>query len=147
MGWLADLLKEIPSAARYKAELEELASEHDALKAENGSLKTENKNLRTELQQRAAQIHSLGVAAQKKQSEDRPQEEHDILVLLSKHERLTEQQVADHIGSKQKARLLLDRLKEPELVYARLGGFNSGDPTRYMLDDAGRAYLADRNLL
>lgn len=39
MGWLADLLKEIPSAARYKAELEELAAEHAALKKENAELK------------------------------------------------------------------------------------------------------------
>ena len=57
MGWLADLLKEIPSAARYKAELEQLASEHSALKAEN-------KNLRAELQQRAAKIHALQPAKQ-----------------------------------------------------------------------------------
>jgi len=39
MGWLADLLKEIPSAARYKAELEQLTSEHAALKEENTKLK------------------------------------------------------------------------------------------------------------
>ena len=50
MGWLADLLKEIPSAARYKSELEELASEHDALKSENGSLKTQNSDLRAQLE-------------------------------------------------------------------------------------------------
>lgn len=31
MGWVADLLKEIPSAARYKAELEEMASENETL--------------------------------------------------------------------------------------------------------------------
>ena len=40
MGWIADLLKEIPSAARYKFELEQLASEHSVLKSENGVLQT-----------------------------------------------------------------------------------------------------------
>ena len=33
MGWLADLLKEIPSAARYRTELEKLTSEHKSLES------------------------------------------------------------------------------------------------------------------
>ena len=39
MGWIADLLSEFPAAARYKIELEQLASEHEILKSENKSLK------------------------------------------------------------------------------------------------------------
>ena len=31
MGWIADLLKEIPSAARYKAELETMEKENGLL--------------------------------------------------------------------------------------------------------------------
>ncbi|OGP51311.1 MAG: hypothetical protein A2Y79_03810 [Deltaproteobacteria bacterium RBG_13_43_22] len=38
MGWIADLLKEIPSAARYKFELEQLENENLSLKTENGVL-------------------------------------------------------------------------------------------------------------
>jgi hypothetical protein len=39
MGWIADLLKEIPSAARYKVELDGMEKENASLKAENVSLK------------------------------------------------------------------------------------------------------------
>lgn len=53
MGWIADLLKEVPSAARYKAELDKLASDCDAVKSENAALKSrlqaveeENRNLK-----------------------------------------------------------------------------------------------------
>ena len=45
MGWIADLLKEIPSAARYKVELEAMAKE-------NSSLKSQVSNLRQELKRR-----------------------------------------------------------------------------------------------
>jgi DNA-binding MarR family transcriptional regulator len=38
MGWIADLLKEIPSAARYKAELEAMQTENAKLKEENARL-------------------------------------------------------------------------------------------------------------
>jgi len=40
VGWIADLLKEIPSAARYKSDLEVLESEHAALKSENAVLQS-----------------------------------------------------------------------------------------------------------
>ena len=40
MGWIADLLQEIPSAAHYRIKLEQLASEHDALQSENAVLKS-----------------------------------------------------------------------------------------------------------
>ena len=52
MGWIADLLKEVPSAARYKSELESMEKENTTLKAQIGNLKTENANLRQEIQRR-----------------------------------------------------------------------------------------------
>jgi hypothetical protein len=52
MGWITDLLKEIPSAARYKYELETMEKENTALKAQVDILKTENANLRQEIQRR-----------------------------------------------------------------------------------------------
>ena len=52
MGWIADLLKEIPSAARYKAELEEMEKENTGLKSENAVLKSQVVDLRQEIQRR-----------------------------------------------------------------------------------------------
>lgn len=52
MGWIADLLKEIPSAARYKAELEAMEKENVLLKQKVSSLESDNKNLRQEIQRR-----------------------------------------------------------------------------------------------
>jgi len=52
MGWVADLLKEIPSAARYKAELEEMKVENAKLKQKVLSLESEKENLRQEIQRR-----------------------------------------------------------------------------------------------
>ena len=52
MGWIADLLKEIPSAARYKAELEEMERENAQLKQKVVSLESENEYLRQEIQRR-----------------------------------------------------------------------------------------------
>jgi predicted HTH transcriptional regulator len=49
MGWVADLLKEIPSAAHYKAKLEKMERENKLLKAENEKLKSELETLRKEL--------------------------------------------------------------------------------------------------
>jgi|GEM_PF-1736512 len=49
MGWIADLLKGIPSAARYKAELEEMEKENTSRKAENLRLKADLEALRKEL--------------------------------------------------------------------------------------------------
>ena len=45
MGWISDLLKEIPSAARYKSELE-------AMEKKNAELKSEVAMLREEIQRR-----------------------------------------------------------------------------------------------
>ncbi|WP_295406363.1 hypothetical protein [uncultured Thiocystis sp.] len=45
MGLIADLLKEIPSTARYKAELEAMEKENVSLKAQIAVLRSENENL------------------------------------------------------------------------------------------------------
>ena len=59
MGWIADLLKEVPSAARYKSELEAMERENTNLKAKIGVLEAEKAvfesqivDLRQEIQRR-----------------------------------------------------------------------------------------------
>jgi DNA-binding MarR family transcriptional regulator len=50
MGWIADLLSEIPSAARYKIQLEQLVAEHSSLEEKNAICKSELGNARKEIQ-------------------------------------------------------------------------------------------------
>lgn len=52
MGWVADLLKEIPSAARYKAELDALEEENVAIKSQTKILELEISLLRQEIKRR-----------------------------------------------------------------------------------------------
>jgi len=50
MGWIADLLSEIPSAARYKIQLEQLVADHSSLEEEITICKSELGNVRKEIQ-------------------------------------------------------------------------------------------------
>lgn len=82
MGWIADLLKEIPSAARYKSELE-------AMEKQVISLEAENVNLRQEIQRRDDVI-------QKQISHSNRLEElkEKILVFLSKNNEANSNQIS-----------------------------------------------------
>lgn len=59
MNWIINLLKNIPSLAYYKLELEKLASEHKILKSEYKILKSENAVLKSELQTAKEEIQKL----------------------------------------------------------------------------------------
>lgn len=50
MNWIVNLLKNIPSLAYYKLELEKLASEHKILKSESSILKSELQAAKEEIQ-------------------------------------------------------------------------------------------------
>ena len=92
MGWIADLLKEIPSAARYKSELEAMEKENAALKSKVSILEAEDVNLRQEIQRRDDVI-------QKEKFHTNLQEiEEKILVSLANKERITESQIAQSIS-------------------------------------------------
>ena len=86
MGWIADLLQEIPSAARYKSELE-------AMEKKVISLEAENVNLRQEIQRRDDVI-------QKEKSHSGHLEEikEKVLVLLSKKKEVREEEIIQHLA-------------------------------------------------
>jgi len=50
MGWIADLLSEIPSAARYKTQLEQMEAENAALREKTAVLELKITNLESENQ-------------------------------------------------------------------------------------------------
>ena len=137
MGWIADLLKEIPSAARYKAELE-------AMEKENASLKSQVSDLRQEIQRRNDVI-------QKEKSHGQRLEEirEKILVFISQNERLHDAQIAELAGiSKQLATLHLHELRELEYVSSSFGlNENSYQVDIGFVEQPGRKYLLQYGLL
>lgn len=134
MGWVADLLKEIPSAARYKAELETLETEHAALKSENATLKKQVEELSAELDE-----------ARGKNVEDLGSEKEKILILLSQRDRLSPQAVAAACGmGLELANFHLEELFESDHITNVL---SMGEGAIYFLDQEGRRYLIKKGLL
>ena len=134
MGWLADLLKEIPSAARYKAELEQLAREHTGLKAENATLKAALEKANAELA--ASRLGAGG---------DLGPEKEKILRLLSERDRLAPQAIASACGmGVELANFHLEELFDSNHVTNVLV---MGEGAYYSLDQNGRRYLVARELL
>lgn len=80
MGWIIDILKEIPSVARYKSELEKTERENAQLKQEIITLESENQNLRQEIQRRNKIIQK-----EKSHSGFLDKEKINILLYLHKH--------------------------------------------------------------
>lgn len=134
MGWIADLLKEIPSAARYKAELE-------AMEKENAVLKSQVSDLRQEIQQRDNII-------QKEKSHGQRLEEvrEKLLVALSAGGELQADQLAQAVGiGEQLATFHLNEMKEVRLVSAAM--FYTGRPSLWRIAQEGRSYLVAHGLL
>lgn len=134
MGWLADLLKEIPSAARYKAELDQLASEHATLKQENATLKTALEKANADLAaSRPAAVGDLGANKEK------------ILLLLAEQDRLPPQAISAACGmGVELTNFHLEELFDSDHVTNVLV---IGEGAYYSLDQNGRRYLVAKGLL
>ena len=134
MGWIADLLQEIPSAARYKAELEAMEKENGVLKNEKSSLKLELEKLRGEVEHQ-----------KKSQSERLSEEPEKILQLLADNERLTAAQIANDLSIKSPlVDMHLHDLNESEHVGL---SFTVEEEPEYFIQQEGRRYLNARGLL
>jgi uncharacterized protein YgbK (DUF1537 family) len=126
MGWIADLLKEIPSAARYKAELE-------AMEKENNSLRAEVEALRSELKSYKPAEGSLIPDVEK------------ILIVIGRHEYITAAQVAHSLSlSKGLVEMHLEDLMTAQHIDA---SYAMGQETEYYLKQSGRRYLHAKGLL
>ena len=134
MGWIADLLKEIPSAARYKSELETMERENVQLKTQIQVCQSEVADLRQEIQRRDDII-------QKEKSHDNlPDEQMEVLTLLAKSG-LTEEKIIDAINrNPESIRFDLEELKRAGIIendkVASMAGI-----TLYSLTHDGRRYL------
>jgi len=112
MGWIADLLKEIPSAARYKSELEAMERENVQLKTQIQVCQSEVEKLRQEIQRRDNVI-------QKEKSHDNLLEEIkvNILLFMSKHEETYVHNIAQSLNvGLQVAQFHLEELQDTDFV-------------------------------
>lgn len=133
MGWIADLLKEIPSAARYKAELEEIEKENIALKKENEDLKSQIKRRDEALEKETSRADKIDPVAE------------EILKYLMQHDQAPPSQIAGHLQkSKPLTEMHLHSLTETQKVGVFYG---LGGETSYYLDQEGRLYLHSHGLL
>jgi len=141
VGWIADLLKEIPSAARYKAELEEMEGENSQLKQKICSLESENEKLRQEIQRRDDIV-------QKEKPHDNllDKVKTNILLLLSKRQdRLTDEQIAQTI--KTNLQIVKFHLQELTIKHMVDRALSINSPSQWYLAQEGRKYLIENKLI
>jgi hypothetical protein len=123
VGWIADLLRDVPAAAKYRVQLDAMEKENQLLKAENGELKEE-------LAQFIQSWVTLDWDAVR------------TLVYLAQHERA-------HAGEIAQAYQMNAHLVESHLNYLVAGHFVHAPVNgeqRHSLAHKGRRYLRERGL-
>ena len=134
MGWIADLLKEIPSAARYKSELE-------AMEKENAVLKSQVSDLRQEIQRRDDIIQK-----EKSHGEALNEVKEKILTLLAVQDGIADHDVAQSLNiNGQLATFHLQELESNH--FARRTLRVGARVTPWHITQEGRRYLVTHGLI
>ena len=133
MGWIADLLQEIPSAARYKSELE-------AMEKKVITLESENVNLMQEIQRRDNVIRKE-ISHSNRLEEIREK----ILKLLSEHDEANSNQISQALSAnEQVVNFHLTELEELNLISP---SYIMNSPVIWSIAHEGRKYLISHGLL
>ena len=138
MGWIADLLKEIPSAARYKAEAEQLSSDNAALEARNESLTSQ-------LEAAQREIQRLATPASQKSHSDCPKEQQGILQILATVDSMVDTDLEKRLGiGHQLFEYHVGELLQADIIFTEATYDNH---SHWELTHRGRAYLSERGLI
>jgi DNA-binding PadR family transcriptional regulator len=132
MGIIADLLKEIPSAARYKSELENMEKE-------NSSLKAQVEQLRQEIQRRDEIIQNY-----KSQTHDAPPNESQQQILVAITEAVSQAAMEHELQASLNLeptnfKYHLHKLEEDGLIEENCAYF--------LLTQKGRKFMLDNGLV
>jgi predicted HTH transcriptional regulator len=147
MGWIADLLKEIPSAARYKSELETMEKSLAECQLAKKQLESENVNLRQEIQRRDDVIQT-----EKSHGSRLDEVREKILLTVAQNEDATTQKIAQISGVTELiAEFHLEELRKPKMVSASYtAGFSlTGDSgsSNWSVSQLGLSYLINHELI
>lgn len=145
MGWIADLLKEIPSAARYKAELEQLESEHEVAQRKITDLEAEKTVLQAKLAAAEEKIGNLEAQLSTGSGDRLEAIKERILCLLVSRPHLTSPLIAQELQTNPETiKFHLEELKQAHMVNDQVA---MGTASRWHLAQDGRGYLMEYGLL
>ena len=147
MGWTADLLKEIPSAARYKSELEAMEKSLSECQLANKKLELDNINLRQEIQRRDDVIQN-----EKSHGERLDEVREKILLAVAKSDDATNQQISQISGASELiATYHLGELRKTKMVSVQhtMGSDWAGTSgsSNWSVSQTGLAYLVNHGLI
>jgi predicted nuclease with TOPRIM domain len=142
MGWLTDLLKEIPLSALLKEKLLAVEAKHSELEAENAGLKDDLRHAKAEVQRLETRIGELTYA------DNLPPVETEILKLLADHRELKNQALCRKFDlHSQRLRYHFERLTSEGYISHVEARVSTGIEDVYFLQHRGREYLSRKNLI
>lgn len=132
MGWIADLIQELPVSAALKAKLEKLESEYEQQRADLAKVREENERLKAEL----AKFQQQGL----------DEIEIKIITLLAQTgNRVPVQAIAGRLQLHPvRTEHYLNKLVEADYVYVALSMMG---PSTYSLSDKGMEYVVKNNIV
>ncbi len=133
MGFITDILKDIPVNAVLRSKLEDLEKRYEAIEAENTKLKEENQKLQSKVKELTS-------------SDELCENEEKILILLSSHNQpLIPEMISARLGlSLTKTKYYLERMWR-QYVYSY--DYTGDKPSEYYLAQKGREYLVENDLV
>lgn len=134
MGWVADLLQELPVSAALKIKLEKIEAEHEKLKVELQQTQEQNAWLKAE------------VDRLKGQEQDRLNAVTEVLLkLIANNPGFVVGNLFDHMGlSRGELDHHIDLLRDRDFIFLASTGQRGA---RYNATPTGRKYLVDNQLL
>jgi len=143
MGWLADLLKDIPLSAMLREKLMEAEKKMASLEGKIASLEGENAELQNRLRQQQEKTQHLEKLL-KGRSDVLDDNQQKILGLLADGREFLQEQIASELGlNVQSVRFHYRELCESDLIARRAA---VGMPSRWVISHEGLRYLIEHGL-
>jgi predicted nucleic acid-binding Zn-ribbon protein len=141
MGWLTDLLKEIPISAVLKEKLVAAESKHSEVEDENARLRDDLRHAKAQIKTLETRIAALTDV------DDLTEVEIQILRLLADHRELKEESLCRKFQlHPQRLRLHFERLLREGYISHVETPVSTGIDDVYFLEHNGREYLSRKNL-